>query len=251
MPVDPTLRDRISLAVCSALNPHPDVLAGWEGGSAAFSAVDAYSDIDLHFVVSDAASLDALYALVEDALSGISPITVRHAAPPGRYYKLQDGGDFLLVDVCFFRAGASDHFLEVERHGNAVSLFDKGQWLHPPPLNEEALAAKRAARLVELQAWFPVSQSFVRKAILRGHHIEALAAYWACTLKPLTELVRMRYCPHRWDFGMRYLTRDLPSAVAGQLQDLAFVTDIEDLKRKLTTAESWAHELLWPRDAPH
>jgi hypothetical protein len=48
-----------------------------------------------------------------------------------------------------------------------------------------------------------MSQVFVRKGILRGQHVEAVNAFWACTLKPLAELLRMRYCPVRWDFGVR------------------------------------------------
>jgi len=54
------MRDRIRIAVAKALQPRPDVLAGWEGGSAAFGTTDAYSDIDLSFLVTDAASLALL-----------------------------------------------------------------------------------------------------------------------------------------------------------------------------------------------
>jgi hypothetical protein len=89
-----------------------------------------------------------------------------------------------------------------------------------------------------------VSQSFVRKAILRGQHAEALTCFWSCTVKPLAELLRMRYCPARWDFGMRYLDRDLPAAVGDQLRDLVFVRDLEDLAVKLARAETWGMALL-------
>ena len=150
----------------------------------------------------------------------------------GRYYKLKDGGDFLLVDLIFFRVGDADHHLEVERHGDKLPLFDKGDWLRRRPLDEGALALKRDERYRELQTWFPMSQVFVRKAILRGQHVEAVNAFWACTLKPLAELLRMRYCPARWDFGVRYLDRDLPPAVYDQVRDLAFVRDLEDLEDK-------------------
>ena len=142
--IDHSLRDRISSAICAALSPLPEVLAGWEGGSAAFGASDAYSDIDLNYLVDDRASLEDLYASAESALEAVSPITASHFVPPGRYYKLKDGGEFLLVDLCFFRAGVSDQNLEVERHGHVLPLFDKGNWLRPRPLDEKALAAKRS-----------------------------------------------------------------------------------------------------------
>src|SRR4051812_43902419 len=111
------LRDRISTAVSQALQTVPSVLGGWEGGSAAFAQVDAYSDIDLTFLVTDDASFETLYAVAESALTTISPIDLSHSLPVGRYYKLCDCDDFLVVDIVFLRAGEPDHFLEPERHG--------------------------------------------------------------------------------------------------------------------------------------
>jgi hypothetical protein len=244
MEIDQSFRDRITTAICRALEPLPTVLAAWEGGSAAFGAVDGYSDIDLNILVDDDVAFDRLYAVAEASLNAVSPITASHFVPPGRYYKLKDGGDFLLVDLCLFRATAANQALEVERHGQARPLFDKGDWLHPRPVNEDALAAKRDTRLRELQTWFIVSQSFVRKAVLRGQDVEALACFWGYTMKPLTELLRMRYCPLRWDFGMRYLDRDLPSHAYTQLRDLAFVRDLAGIEAHLPKASAWGAALL-------
>src|ERR1700674_4552417 len=95
--IDESLRDRIASAICRALRPLPNVLAGWEGGSVAFGALDGYSDIDLCFLVDDDASSDLLYAAAEASLETVSPITASHFVPPGRYYKLKEGGEFLLV----------------------------------------------------------------------------------------------------------------------------------------------------------
>ena len=66
-------------------------------------------------------------------------------------------------------------------------------------------------RLEDLRAWFSVSQVFVRKAILRGQEAEALAAYWGYTLKPLVELLRMRFWPVT--LGLR-LARSRPGSSA-------------------------------------
>jgi hypothetical protein len=242
--VNHDLRARIAEAVTAALRPLPEVFAGWEGGSAAFGVVDAFSDINLNFLVADDASFEELHAAAESGIEAVSPITARHTPLQGRYYKLKDGRDFLLVDLIFHRVGASDHHLDIERHGEKVRLFDKGDWLRPTPLDEGALATRRDRRYRELQTWFPMSQVFVRKAILRGQHVEAVNAFWAATLKPLADLLRMRYCPVRWDFGVCYLDRDLPSAVYEQVRDLALVKDLEDLEVKLATATAWGNALL-------
>ena len=89
-----------------------------------------------------------------------------------------------------------------------------------------------------------MSQSFVRKAIIRGQVVDALAAFWGYTLRPLVELLRMRYCPLRWDFGMRYLDRDLPQPVFRELQDIMFVKDPDELSAHLEKANGWGVRLL-------
>lgn len=242
--IDHALRARISDAVTEALRPLPTVLAGWEGGSAAFQNLNAYSDIDIEYLVADDASFDDLYERAETGLEAVSPIVARYTPQLGRYYTLKDASEFLLVDLVFLRVGEADHHLEVERHGEKVALFDKGNWLRRVPLDDVRLAQGRDARLLELQTWFPMSQVFVRKAILRGQRVEAVNAYWACTLKPLADLLRMRYCPARWDFGVRYLDRDLPADVYAQVQEFALVTDLGDLERKRVQATTWATALL-------
>jgi hypothetical protein len=245
--IDYPLRSRISTAVTAALRPFPTVLAGWEGGSAAFGAVDAYSDIDLEYLVADDASFEDLYASAERAIETVSAIVASHAPLKGRYYKLKDGGDFLLVDLIFFRVGDPDHHFDSARHGDRVPLFDKGDWLRAKRPDEGALASGRDRRYRELQTWFPMSQVFV--AILRGQHVEAVHAFWTCTLRPLAELLRMRYCPMRWDFGVRYLDRDLPPTVYGQFRDLAFVRDLQDLEEHLARATAWGTALLQDAEA--
>lgn len=245
--IDHALRSRISTAVTEVLRPLPAVLAGWEGGSAAFGAVDAYSDLDLEYLVVDDAPLVPLYETAEKAIQTVSAITGSYTPLKGRYYKLRDGGDFLLVDLIFFRVGDADCHLEVERHGEKVPFFDKGEWLRPRPIDEKSPTAAREARYRELQTWFPMSQVFVLKAIRRGQQVEAVNAFWACTLKPLAELLRMRYCPVRWDFGVRYLDRDLPPAVYAQFRGFAFVRDLEDLEEQLARATAWGTALLRDR----
>lgn len=242
--IDNATRDQIIGALCTELEPRGEVLACWEGGSAALGTLDAYSDIDLNFLVTDNASLDVLYESAERSLATVAPIVVSHSAPPGRYYKLKDIGEFLLVDLCFFRLGAAEHNLDVERHGRARSLFDKADWLCPRSVDHHSSGLKRQQRLTELASWFAVSQCFVRKEILRGKRAEAMAAFWGYTLRPLAEILRIRYCPVRWDFGMRYLDRDLPTTIYSRLCDLTFVRDLQDLEHKLDQASAWGRSLL-------
>jgi hypothetical protein len=241
---DQAFRNLISTRVSGALQSITGVLAGWEGGSAAFGVLDAYSDIDLTYLVDDNVSFESLYAAAAKAIESVSPITASHRPSLGCYYSLRDGGEFFLVDLIFVRVGDDEDFLDADRHGRIIPLFDKKNWLQPKPVNGAALALKRNQRFRELQTWFPMSQIFVRKPILRGQHVEAVNAYWICTLKPLAELLRMRHCPVRWDFGMRYLERDLPTDISDRLRQLAFVTDSEDLQAKFDISRNWGLALL-------
>ena len=231
-------------AVCEALLPLPHVLAGWESRSIAFDRLDEFSDIDLNFLLTDEARDDALYEIVETALARVSPIVVEHAEPPGRYYKLAEGAEFLLVDVCIFRAASLNERLDTARHGNVRPLFDKGQWLQRDAHDRVLQRASIAKRQEHLGSWFSVSQAFVRKAIARGHEAEAMAAFWGYTLKPLVELLRMKHCPARWDFGMRYLDRDLPVPVYAELLGLLFVGAASDLPERHATGVAWEERLL-------
>ena len=54
----------------------------------------------------------------------------------------------------------------------------------------------------------------------------------------------MRYCPLRWDFGLRYLDRDLPPAVYERFRDLAFVQDLAGIEAHLPKTSAWGVELL-------
>jgi hypothetical protein len=194
--------------------------------------------------VNDDASFQPLYEAVEDALRRVSPIVASHDVAPGRYYQLEAAGEYLLLDLCLLRIGDPDHYLDTERHGDVRPFFDKAEWLRSRPGDRLDVESRRLQRYRDLQAWFALSQGFPRKAIWRGREAEAMAAYWAATLKPLADLLRIRYCPARWDFGMRYLERDLPSAVYSRFCELMFVHDLKDLETKLETAGSWGTALL-------
>ena len=154
--------------------PLPDVLAGWEGGSAAFGAVDSYSDIDLFFLVNDNASFDHLYATVAASLRELSPITLCHDGAAGRYYQLKAAGEYLMVDLCLLRLSAPDRYLDVERHGSVYvrsSTRESGLRPRSPRPRHGGEQARRATPRTSRE-WFITSQIFVNKAIRRGHQAE-------------------------------------------------------------------------------
>jgi len=70
-------RHVILAALRHTLEPDDRVLAMWEGGSAAFGRLDAWSDLDIVLLVDDDATESTLVAL-ESTLASLSPISLRH-----------------------------------------------------------------------------------------------------------------------------------------------------------------------------
>ncbi|MBX3473605.1 MAG: aminoglycoside 6-adenylyltransferase [Planctomycetes bacterium] len=236
-------RQAIVEACHSALQALPHVRAALLAGSEAFGRADRWSDIDLN-CVTPLAEVDRNFAAVEAALEQLSPIALKLVMPPSGlwpelaqcFYRLRDTDEFLMIDFCQMTQSQLQTFLEPTRHGTPVVLFDHDGLLKPVPLNRPEHEAAMAQRLQWLRASFPMFQNLVRKAVLRGDLVEAMAMWMGQTMRPLVEVLRMKHCPARYDYGFRYTTFDLPAPVAAELQDLMWPKDGADMLAKLERA---------------
>lgn len=227
----------------SALQALPHVRAAFLAGSEAFGRADRWSDIDLN-CVTPLAEVDRNFAAVEAALEQLSPIALKLVMPPSGlwpelaqcFYRLRDTDEFLMIDFCQMTPGQLQTFLEPTRHGTPVVLFDRDGLLKPVALNQPEHDSAMAKRLQWLRDSFPMFQNLVRKAVLRGDFVEAQAMWMAQTMRPLVEVLRMKHCPSRYDYGFRYTTFDLPAPVAAELQDLMWPKDGADMLAKLERA---------------
>lgn len=219
--------------------------AAWLAGSDASGRTDCLSDIDLQVIVEDRET-ELCFARVEDALRDLSAIAVSMRLPrptwhghEQAFYQLADADPFHMIDmVVMKRSGNSaNRFLEPERHGQPLILFDHDGLIIPTPLDRSANQRRIEDRISELRSRFLLFQPLVTKAILRGHAAEAVHFYHAMTLRPLIELLRIRHCPDRFDFGARYLDRDLPSPLAAEIDRLSFPVDAAGLTRNRQQCE--------------
>lgn len=243
-------RDIIIGALTEALAHTEGILALCEGGAAAFGRVDEWSDIDLTCIVRDDA-VGAAFTAAEQALAELSRIETAYTIPQPtwhghaqKFYKLEKAGPFRLIDYTVIRESAQNKFLEPEIHGRVIVHFDKaaiaGSTVSP---DRDAFASMLAGRVASLRSTFPLFQCLPLKEAHRGNAVEALAFYHAFTLAPLVELLRIRHAPFHYNFRTRYLHYDLPEGVVAQVQQLYFVTDLDDLLRKQRQAEEWFAEL--------
>ena len=220
-------RAQIIAALHSALEAAPEVLAASLGGSDATGRTDEFSDVDLVVVVQEGA-VESTFSILHSALEELSPITHRwRLADPTwhgnaqEFLSLRDADPAHFIDVVVLEPSGGERFLEVERHGTAIVLFDRVGALAPAPLDRVALQARIDTRLAILRERFPLFQTLVTRAVSRGFIAEAAVAYQDYTYRPLIELLRIRHCPERFDFGARYLDRDLPAELRAEVEALA------------------------------
>lgn len=237
-------RQQIVDALHQALGAQPAVRAAWLGGSDATGRTDRYSDIDCMALVEDEA-VEPVLTVVTAALNDLSPVDVQYRIPEPTwhghsqvFYRLQDAPPWLLVDLAILKTSSSpdNRFLEAERHGHQHILFDHDGLVQPVPFDRAAHEEAMKARILHLAARFDLFHIFVDKAIWRQDPPDAIGMYHAMTLRPLVELLRVRHCPDRYDFGLRYLQRDLPPDVYRQVEPLFFCSDLAELQQKQAAA---------------
>jgi hypothetical protein len=240
----PLTRQQIISALHEALLPLPAVRALWLGGSDATGRTDAYSDIDIQALVTDDA-VESVFAAAAGALATLSPIDRQYRLPEPTwhghsqaFYRLQNAPAWLLVDLVVLKTSSPAHgrFLEVERHGRQQLLFDREDLVRPAPFDRAAHESAMRERLQHLAARFDLFHIFVDKAIWRGGVMDAVDTYQALTIRSLVELLRLHYCPDRYDFGLRYLDRDLPPDIQRQLEALMFCRDLAQLQEHQAAA---------------
>jgi predicted nucleotidyltransferase len=229
-------RAEIIATLRTALEGLPEVLAASLGGSDATGRTDEFSDVDV-VVVVEVGAVEAALDAVHTALEELSPIVRRwRLADPTwhgntqEFLSLRDADPAHFIDLVVQEPSGGERFLEVERHGTAVVLFDRAGILTPAPLDRDALQTRIDTRLAILRERFPLFQTLVTRAVRRGFVAEAAVAYQDHTYRPLIELLRIRHCPERFDFGARYLDRDLPAGLRAAVEALALPGSLAEVE---------------------
>ena len=253
-------RETILRTLQEALESKPFVNAMWIGGSDAFDAADEHSDVDVMVDVADD-RVEETFDAVRAALATLAPIAQALRIPEPTwhghsqtFYRLQGAPEFLMIDLAVMKRGSkSPRFNEPEVHGRARVVFDKIGAATPAPFDREAHRRKMLARRDAIAARHSMFQGLPKKEILRGHALDAFAFHKSFVVDPLVELLRMRHCPQWFDWGLRYLDRQLPREIVERLKKLVFVHDLEELEKARAEGTAWIErELATPlvADAP-
>lgn len=244
------MRHIILEKIVSTLQPLDFVLALWQGGSAAHGYTDQWSDLDIAVVVEDNC-VEKTFEIVETALAEIAEIELKYRVPEPAwhgqsqcFWRLKETPPFLLIDFAVFRRSSRNEFLEIERHGKVPIAFDKANLIVPPHLDANKHFSQMRTRFDGLKIRFDLLQPLVKKEIYRGHLVDAIGNYHDWTLLPLVELLGMIYRPHRYDFKLKYFTRDFPREIVARVAPLFCIANLEDLAEKQQLAEAFFAETL-------
>lgn len=236
METAPVKRPAIIERLVQELSACDFVLAAWLGGSEATGRTDEWSDIDMQILCEDERAEDTL-AAVHRAADSFGPIVHRwRLAEPTwhghsqEFSRVHGAGLFADLDIVVLQRSKPDRFLEPERHGTPVVLLDRGGFIQPASMDRAKHNKRMAGRLATLRDQVPLCQAILIKAIRRGLPAEAMSCYLRFALSPLVELLRMRHAPDVFDFGLRYLDRDLPADLRAQVESWSLPASLEQMK---------------------
>lgn len=219
-------------------------------GSAVTGGWDEHSDLDVEAWCSgDAATTyDALLALARQDLPVDHVWELPEATwPTGRqcFIHLQpDAADLSrptrLLDVVV-QTTPERLTMDTRRHGVPLVLHDPDDLLVLEDDDAAELDAQRRQAVAQTAARRQTAAWLVERAIARGDLAEATALHLRFAVEPLVRLLRVRHCPARHDFGLRYLRTDLPAGMAEQVEALL---PGPDLSVRARAAFAWQDELL-------
>jgi hypothetical protein len=222
----------LATRIAAQLETRSIALAAFQGGSAAWGKSDERSDVNLKVLVAPGAHLEVL-GVVESVLlagPGIARRLPRSLRQPGVgqcFYEARGIPSPNLLDVTTFE-GSRD--FPPERHGQLHVFFNRGGALRQTPTTPARIALKLIARTELLHNAHRMFGPFVAKELARGRAADALR-YYQDDVDRAVELTRIVHCPERHDFGVRYLSEDLPAFEARELERMLFVPDVKALAR--------------------
>jgi len=243
-----TFREKFSGQLKDLLEKNNDILAAWEGGSAATGYLDEYSDLDLGLICTDN-YIETCFELIEIFLEGNYGIKHRFRVPEPSwhghsqcYYFLDKTPPLFFFDLLIEKESAGNRFLESDRHGKAVIWFDPHNLIDTSPTPPEETKARIKAVLTKFKDSFPVLITDLRKLIKRGKIVDSFYVYHQL-INRMGMLFNIKYRPAKYDFGLRYTSRDYPEKEVKILENFMIVRDLTEMSDKVDKIENRCAEL--------
>jgi hypothetical protein len=224
------------------LKSKPEVIAAWEGGSAATGFLDEFSDLDLSIVIKEGET-SAIFAALETFFTEHYSISDSFTMPEPcwhgmsqRFYLIGGMPELFYCDIAVVKAENPHKFTEPERHGNAIIWFDNANIYKPEPTPQAELdaLAKRFFHIATDTAFLGIIE--LRKALARKNWISSQMNYNTFINRHLVILLNLKYRPEKVDFGIRYADRDYPEEVVAKLAELLRITSVKHIEANFEQA---------------
>jgi hypothetical protein len=230
----------------------PDVRVVFIGGSAVTGGYDDHSDLDVEVLTTPGEAVVTYRRLLDHALGDFDVHQVWELPeatwPDGRQAFLNltpDAGDMSrptrIIDLHVSDLADAHRFVDERRHGVPHVLHDPDGLVELRPDDEETMERARREAVAQAAARRPTAEWLVNRALARGDEVEAIAFHLGFGLNPLVRLLRIKHCPARHDFGLRYLATDLPEGYAARVTALM---PGRDLAERARATFAWQDELL-------
>ncbi|MGC4112310.1 MAG: hypothetical protein QM747_18210 [Nocardioides sp.] len=229
-----------------------DVSVVFVGGSAVTGGYDDHSDLDVEVLATPGEAVATYRRLLDAALRDFEVYQVWELPastwPDGRQAFLNltpDAGDMAqptrIIDLHVSDLADEHRIVDDRRHGVPHVVHDPDGLVELRHDDEQAMATARAEAVAQAAARRPTAQWLVNRAIARGDLVEAQAFHFGYAVTPLVRLLRIKHCPARHDFGLRYLRTDLPEEYA---ERVAALFGGDGLQSRADAAFAWQDELL-------
>ncbi len=250
-----TTREDIIDALSDSLARVDLFRAAWLGGADAMGRDDELSDVDLVCFIREGRA-DEGFERVRGVLERIAPIEGEWRLPSPTwhggeqtFFQLAGCPGFGLVDVVLTLPAPGFEFLVPERHGTPPVLFDHDGLVKPTPFDRGAHEKRLGERVAMERGRFALLSHLAEKELRRGRPIDAWQYYASLVLRPLVDVLRAVHCPDRFDFGLRYLWDDLPPALVGEIEALAYPATPDAIPGLVERARGLMDEALAAWDA--
>ncbi|HEX3930743.1 MAG TPA: hypothetical protein VHW64_08565 [Nocardioides sp.] len=230
----------------------PDVRAVFVAGSAVTGGYDVHSDLDVEVLATPGEAVAVYRRLLVAARRDFEVHQVwelpEATYPDGRQAFLNltpDAGDMSrptrIIDLHVSDLADQHRLVDERRHGTPYLIHDPEGLVGLRHDDEEAMSRARHEAVEQAAQRRPTAQWLVNRAIARGDAVEANAFHFGYGVTPLVRLLRIRHCPARHDFGLRYLRTDLPPGYADRV---AALLSGDDLHARSDATFAWQDQLL-------
>ena len=242
-------RDELIRILTDAARSEPEILALWEGGSAAFGRVDHLSDADLHVIVT-AGQVERAITAMRTTLSDRWTIAREYQRRTDEgdsefFWQLEGVPPLNFVDMVFTESPEDGVSIDRGRHPFPLVHLDKCGCIavtSEPADERRARLQKRVSQIAEFHWGLKID--LIRKHIRRGSTLHAFDAYQTHLIRPLVELLRIKHCPERSSDHLAYVQWDLPTEITARLEPLVMVSTLSDLEKSLPIVDEWTKDLI-------